>query len=171
MKCETCGRALVERVSDTERPYHYTLSGLCNVFLIGVEVVECKECGYEEPTIPAVGELHRQLALNIIRTQSSLAGEEIRYLRTYAGLTAREFAAMIPIDHTHLSKAENGHLALGAAADTALRAAALWKIKERLQENIFRKDKEALRRKAARKRAHERRNCTPKGKGWEVKAA
>lgn len=169
MKCDTCGAALVERVSDKERPYYYTMSGLSNVYLIGVEVAECEACGYERPTIPAPGQLHRQLALNIICKPTSLAGEEIHYLRTYAGLTARELAAMIPIDHTHLSKAENGHLALGPAADTALRAAALWKIDEGLFEAIFRKEKET--QKKARKHAQQRRSCRRKGKQWEVKAA
>lgn len=169
MNCETCGASLVERVSDKERPYHYTMSGLSNVFLVGIEVAECEKCAYEEPTIPAPGQLHRQLALSIICKPISLAGEEIRYLRTYAGLTARELAAMIPIDHTNLSKAENGHLLLGASSETALRAAALWKIDEKLFEAMFRREKETQRK--ARKLAQHRRNCQRKGRKWEVKAA
>lgn len=169
MNCETCGVALVERVSDKERPYHYTLSGLSNVYLVGIQVAECETCNHEVPTIQAPGQLHRELALAIIRKPISLAGEEVRYLRTYAGLTGRELAAMIPIDHTNLSKAENGRLLLGPSSDTALRAACLWKIDEKLFEEIFHREKESER--VPRKEATGMRRFHRKGKTWEPIAA
>jgi len=125
MDCEACGGTVRERVTTTARPYAYSLSGLDNVRLVGIRVRRCAKCGIELPIIPRIAELHRVIAQTFVELPRSLRGQEIRFLRKYAGLAAQSFAAMLGVRPEHLSRVENGHTAtLGAPADRLTRAIA-----------------------------------------------
>jgi DNA-binding transcriptional regulator YiaG len=120
-----------ERVATAARPYAYTLSGLDNVRLVGVQVRRCGKCGIELPIIPRIAELHRLIAKALVELQRPLRGQEIRFLRKYAGMAARDFAAMLGIRHEHLSRVENGRTAtLGRPADRLTRAIAMLMVED-----------------------------------------
>ena len=59
--CDRCGEALHDRTA-VKGPYQYKLSGLSNVFLIGITVRHCTGCGRESPVIPKLGQLHEVIA-------------------------------------------------------------------------------------------------------------
>jgi transcriptional regulator with XRE-family HTH domain len=103
------------------RPYQYLMSGLENVYLVGVEVFRCPKCGRETAAVPRVPELHRLIAWNLFMKAGTLSGSEIRFFRKHAGKTGREFAAMIGVRPEHLSRAENDKYALGETADRLVR--------------------------------------------------
>jgi transcriptional regulator with XRE-family HTH domain len=114
-----------ERKATPQEPYHDDLSGLSNVYLTGITVRSCPQCGVESPLIPRVEALHRELARTIVRKPSLLSGEEIRFLRKYAGFPAQQFAALLGVSPEHLSRIENGHTStLGSPADRLARAIA-----------------------------------------------
>jgi len=125
MNCETCQTAMQERRATPKEPYHDDLSGLSNVYLTGITVRYCPQCGVESPLIPRVEALQRELARTLVRKPSFLSGEEVRFLRKHAGFPARQFAALLGISPEHLSRVENGHTAtLGSSTDRLARALA-----------------------------------------------
>src|SRR5216684_3404397 len=94
-RCESCSGSMTVRKTTKEQPYHYTISGLDNVFLVGIDVEECKECHIEEPIIPRMRELHQTIAKALLHKDALLTGKEIRFLRKNAGIPANRFAALI----------------------------------------------------------------------------
>lgn len=125
-KCELCGGVMELRKSTTAQPFKYSLSGLDNVFLAGIEVLHCPRCDVAIPVIPKIGELHKAIAGYLIFKTDLLSGKEIKFLRKNAGIPAKEFATLIEVDPAHLSRVENGKTDnLGGAADKLARAVAV----------------------------------------------
>lgn len=91
------------------------------VMLGKVELIKCSACGTVEPIIPNVNDLMKTLALAVICRPRKLNGPEIRFLRKYAGKSAREFSELLHYDHTSLSKLENGHEPIGDQTDKLVR--------------------------------------------------
>ena len=66
------------------------------------------------------------IAKSLVDKPTLLTGEEIRYLRRWAGFAAKQFAALLGIDASHLSRVENGKTRhLGAPVDKLTRAMAM----------------------------------------------
>lgn len=138
MTCETCGTKIVERMTTPETPYHYMLSGLKDVFLVGIVIRRCIQCGTESPVIPQIGDLHRVIAESLAEKPGSLRGDELRYLRKYAGFSSKRFAALLEINASHLSRFENGtYKALGGPADKLARALAMSASNEHYMQKIL----------------------------------
>jgi putative zinc finger/helix-turn-helix YgiT family protein len=122
MQCDYCAVGMIETRATKEEPYVYELSGLKKVFLIGIVVQRCPKCGFESPMIPRIASLHQTIADLVVKKTAPLNGEEIRFLRKHAGFSARQFARVIEVDPTHLSRVENGHTKhLGSATDKLVR--------------------------------------------------
>ncbi len=121
-KCDRCGKALRERTA-VNGPYQYKLSGMSNVFLIGISVRHCTGCGRESPVIPKLGQLHEVIAKVLSNKPGLLAGEELRFLRKNAGISARDFAKKLGVDPSHLSRFETRRTKqLGTSTDKLARA-------------------------------------------------
>jgi putative zinc finger/helix-turn-helix YgiT family protein len=101
--------------------YNYSECGLKNVVLKEVLVHRCSRCGAARVEIPNMDGLHRTIALMIIEKPSGLSCDEIRFLRTVAGLTATKFAKALGVTKNALSRWENNHKAAGAPGDRAIR--------------------------------------------------
>jgi len=126
MNCDTCQVAMRERKATPTDPYHDDLSGLSNVYLTGITIRFCPQCGVESPLIPRAEALQRELARAVVRKPSLLSGEEVRFLRKYAGFPAQQFAALLGVSPEHLSRIENGHTSsLGPSTDRLARAIAI----------------------------------------------
>lgn len=105
--------------------YQFTESGLNYVVLCGIEIIKCSHCGNEDPIIPAMDDLLRTIALALIAKPYRLAGEEVRYLRKYMGLTGDGFSRLLHVDKTTLSKWENNDDPVGTQSDLAIRMLAM----------------------------------------------
>ena len=106
--CDVCSvRMVVGRATRTE-PYQYRASGLSNVFLSGITVFTCPNCGGRAPVIPRIEELHAVITRILLDKAGLLTGEEIRFLRKNAGLSSKQFAESIRVTPAHLSRVENG---------------------------------------------------------------
>jgi putative zinc finger/helix-turn-helix YgiT family protein len=116
MECSNCGtRARVVR-SD----YHMKELGL-NVVLQGAEIVRCKKCGNEDPILSRMDDLMRSVALAVVQKPYRLTGEEVRFVRKYLHLTGQEFAKLLKVDNSTLSKWEHGDDPVGAQSDLLIR--------------------------------------------------
>lgn len=116
-KCLNCGARMTAR---RER-YHYKASGLDNVYLEGVKVARCMECGEHEVEIPAIEALHRGIAWALVEKKPRLAPKEILFLRKYLGLLGKDFADHMGTRPETVSRWENGSAQMGAVADRLLR--------------------------------------------------
>jgi DNA-binding transcriptional regulator YiaG len=113
---------MVERLATRKAPYAYRLSGLDNLFLVGITVRVCPRCSVESPIIPRIGELHQQIANFLIRKPALLSGKEVKFLRKHAGFPSNKFATLIGIGPEHLSRVENSpSQSLGESADRMVR--------------------------------------------------
>lgn len=123
MVCDYCNVEMTKRISSEKEPYHYQLSGLRDVLLFGITVQCCPSCGFEAPIIPRIQELHDVIARAVLNKAGTLRGEEIRFLRKYAGFPANAFAHLLGITPQYLSRVENGHVSrLGTPTDRLVRA-------------------------------------------------
>jgi putative zinc finger/helix-turn-helix YgiT family protein len=116
--CPHCEKAALTKRMET---YLYTESGLPNVTLVGVEVRRCPACGHHAVVLPRVEELHRTIALAVIRKRSRLTGTEVRYLRKYLGWSGVDFAHHIGVDPSTVSNWENDKDPIGPSSDRLLR--------------------------------------------------
>jgi DNA-binding transcriptional regulator YiaG len=123
MFCCECGTPTTQKAATIEKPYRYEESGLENVYLAGITIFHCPNCMEETASIPRLLELHSVIAGNLIRKEEQLAGDEVRFLRKWVGLPAKEFAAMLCVTPSHLSRVENGKTKrLGWSVDKLARA-------------------------------------------------
>jgi DNA-binding transcriptional regulator YiaG len=65
--------------------------------------------------------LHRIIMLAILKKESLLSAEEIRFLRKMAGLTASEMSRLMGVTSTQISKWENSARKISATSDRVLR--------------------------------------------------
>ena len=115
-KCPTCGAELVTKRED----YLYDESGL-PIMLVGIDVRHCSTCKTVAPLIPNIEGLHRSIARIIIEQKAALSGAEIRFLRTYLGFRATDFASIMGVTKETVSRWENDAIRMGSVADRALR--------------------------------------------------
>jgi YgiT-type zinc finger domain-containing protein len=121
--CTECrGKAIGRRENHT-----YTECGLKNVVLVDVLVYRCERCGAEQIQIPNMDGLHRTVALAAICKRHLLSGDEIRFLRNVADLTATNLAKSLAVTKHAVSRWENGGK-IGAASDRSIRAVCGMKI-------------------------------------------
>ena len=122
MKCINCGKdGMAPGVED----FPYPTSGLPDVVLVGVRVERCPHCGEYEVEIPEVKALHRALAHDVVKRESPLTPQEIRFLRKHLDWTGVEMATTFGVTKETVSRWENGRERMSPTADRLLRAAVL----------------------------------------------
>ena len=103
MKCPSC-----QQLRHTKNgKYHYTESGLPNVWLLGIEIFEC-DCGEKFGIIPCIEELHKLIGKTLIRKEQQLSGSEIRFLRKHMMFKSKDFAKELGVKNVTVSRWENG---------------------------------------------------------------
>ncbi|WP_075207474.1 type II TA system antitoxin MqsA family protein [Archangium violaceum] len=122
MKCLRCGGKMTVR-HETRRAY----AGLEGVIIEGVQVRHCPECGEQELSYSNVEQLHAQLALQLARKEAALTPREIRFLRTWLGLSSSDLAKRMGVAKETVSRWErvDKPLAMGATAERLLRLMAV----------------------------------------------
>jgi putative zinc finger/helix-turn-helix YgiT family protein len=119
MKCRECGGEAALRPG----PFHFTSSGLDNVYLKGegVQVYVCAGCGEETVEIHAMGKLLDKIGEAVANKPDRLEGQEIRFLRKHMRMKAREMAEVLGIDPSSLSRVESGADAVSKQIDRMVR--------------------------------------------------
>ncbi len=115
--------------------YHYIECGLNNVYIQGLEIVTDDE-GDEVITIPNVYALHRAIALGIVSHESSMSGDELRFLRTEMGYTQAELATLVHHDKQTIGRWERSEFEIVGSAEAIIRRLSIEKLKLDAQEGI-----------------------------------
>jgi putative zinc finger/helix-turn-helix YgiT family protein len=102
-----CEDSAQVRHATLHAPYHFTDSGLPNVYLAGIRYFVCKECGKEAAEIPAAEGLMKVIARTIVEREAQLTGAEIRFLRKRLHKKAAEFARIVGVSPEQVSRWEN----------------------------------------------------------------
>jgi DNA-binding transcriptional regulator YiaG len=119
MKKEQCSKC--DSLARVERgEFRFDDMGL-PVVLQRIELVKCENCGNVDPLIPNMDGLMHALALAVICQPCKLNGEELHFLRKYLGKSGKEFAGLLHVHNTHLSKLENGSAKIGDQTDKYVR--------------------------------------------------
>jgi len=104
--------------------YHYTESGLANVYIEGLNPM-IDDDGDEVIQIPAINELHRAIAQGIVCHEKGMSPEELRFLRTEMGLTQSELAQLVHRDKQSVGRWERGECPMEGAVETVIRGLAI----------------------------------------------
>jgi putative zinc finger/helix-turn-helix YgiT family protein len=115
--CPNCKSGMI---CEEEKNYHYTESGLEDVYIDDINVFKC-ECGEQIVSIPAMPELHNLIAKNLIKKPALLNSNEIRFLRKNMGLTATKLAEYLGVDIASISRWENDSQSISKAHDRLIR--------------------------------------------------
>ena len=127
MKCELCGGKTKILKGQT---WHYTESGLDDVYMYNVEVRTCLSCDAKSPRLPRINDLHATIGRAVALQKTSLSGSEARFLRKHLGLQAKEWAVLLRLPAETLSRWENDKQVIGAQSDSLLRALYFLKLAE-----------------------------------------
>ena len=101
--------------------YNYKECGLPNVYLAGIDVAVCKECGEQFPIIPSILALYGKIAEAVALKPRPLTGAEIKFLRKQLSLTAVQWASYLKTDKTNISRWENDRAPVGNQSDALIR--------------------------------------------------
>ncbi len=104
MLCPDCKKG---ELAASRENIRYEESGLPYVTLRDVEVLRCPECGNQLVTIPKLAQLHRLLALTLIRKPGSLLPYEITFLRKSLGWSKADFARKLHVRPSQVSRWES----------------------------------------------------------------
>lgn len=114
-----------EHKATTEKPFHFTDSGLSKVYLVGIRYFTC-ECGEVTAEIPAIVDLMQLIARDLVMKPTSLIGEEVRFLRKRLGKKQADFAREIGVEPETLSRMENDKQTIGETTDKLIRMYYVW---------------------------------------------
>lgn len=116
MNCHVCNAEMRE----SKEQYHYTESGLDNIYLEDIIVYYC-ECGEFCTNTPEIIELQTLIGKLIVQKTTPLNGKEIVFLRKNIGFNAIKFAENIGIDKSTLSRWENNNQSPSKSNDRFIR--------------------------------------------------
>lgn len=117
-QCSNCG----SEARIVRGDYEFKESGLRDLILRDIELVKCGKCGNVDPILFQVDELMHIAAVAILQKPYRLRGEELRFLRKHIDLNQEEFAKLLHVDKTTLSKWENNEDPIGVQSDLLARA-------------------------------------------------
>jgi transcriptional regulator with XRE-family HTH domain len=100
------GHKVIEHFATEETPFHFTDSGLDNVYLVGIKYFT-REDGSVIAEIPAIKQLMRLIACDLLYSSAPLKGQEIRFLRKRLGKKAVDFSKLLRLEAETLSRIEN----------------------------------------------------------------
>jgi DNA-binding transcriptional regulator YiaG len=111
---------LIEHFATEDSPFHFTDSGLGNVYLVGIKYFTC-ECGKITAEIPALKQLMCLIAKDLVFCPNYLDGDEVRFLRKRMGAKSTEMAKHLRVDTATYSRFENSHQSPSPQIDLLVR--------------------------------------------------
>jgi transcriptional regulator with XRE-family HTH domain len=111
---------LTEHFATDKNPFHFVDSGLDNVFLVGIKYFISPD-GRIVAEIPALKQLMRLIARDLVLSKSDLTGPEVRFLRKRLGKKATEYCKYLGLEPETLSRIENGKQPISSATEKLAR--------------------------------------------------
>jgi putative zinc finger/helix-turn-helix YgiT family protein len=115
--CLECGGQLTASRGN----YRYTLADDWGATVEGVELLKCKKCGTTEPVFDSLLPMQRAIAAAVVRKPTRLAAQEVKFLRTHLGRSAKDLAGILGVTPASVSRWENGKEPIGVVPDRLLR--------------------------------------------------
>ena len=106
--------------ADASAPYHFTASGLSNVWLQNGFTIETTPYG-EGVRIEDVDGLHKALAHAIVTAKAAFTGEELRFLRKYLQLSQAGLGRLLGLSDQSIARWEKGQGAIDPSAERLVR--------------------------------------------------
>lgn len=119
-KCHFCGNFNVE--TKTGQTYHFTESGLDNVYLANVDTSHCPDCGANSVCVPQSKQLLECIGEYIAFSPGLLTGPEIRFLRKNLRTKINDFAKLLRVSRITVSRWENGQTEIPKPIDLLIRS-------------------------------------------------
>lgn len=109
--------------TETRRAY----AGLEGVEIEGVQVAHCRKCGNQIVSYRNIEQLNRDLAKKLATKRAALMPIEVRFLRTYLGLSGTDLARRMGVNNATVSRWERPDkpAPMGPTAERLLRVMAL----------------------------------------------
>lgn len=101
-------------------PLHYTACGLDNIYLSSGYLVR-EVAGERYISVRDVEDLHKTIALYLVRQKKVLSGREVRFLRKQMDLTQRELGGLLGVSDQSVARYEKDMTKLEGASDSLLR--------------------------------------------------
>ncbi len=101
-------------------PYHYTSSGLDNIYLLN-GFTKDEEDGEPTISIADLDGLHRAIGLHIALARKAPSGRELRFLRNEMDMSQAELARILGVTDQSVARWEKGQTEFTGAAVFALR--------------------------------------------------
>lgn len=104
MICKKCG--MLEVVYSATQ-YQYLESGLENIYLEHITLINCQWCSTKRPQISNSDLLDMTIAESIILKPLALSGAELRFLRKHLGYSLIDWAELLRLEEENLFDLEN----------------------------------------------------------------
>jgi DNA-binding transcriptional regulator YiaG len=111
--------------------YHYTESGLDNVYLINGYVIEQHPEYGETVAIEDAGELHKVIGQQLANASRPLTGREIRFLRIELNLSQKKLGSYLGVEEQTVGRWERGEVPAPRSNELIIRALYLEWVQER----------------------------------------
>ena len=109
LRREDAGKmALTVRMATEAEPYHFTGSGLRNVYLVGVEYEVDAATGMQSAAIPCLPNLMEAIGKVLVEKKTPLGPDELRFLRKRLRFASKAFAELVGLSSEQYSRVENG---------------------------------------------------------------
>jgi DNA-binding transcriptional regulator YiaG len=119
-----------EAGADAPAPFHFTASGLSNVWLLNGFTIEKTPYG-NGVRIEDLDGLHKALAHAIVTAKAAFTGEELRFLRKYLQLSQAGLGRLLGLSDQSIARWEKGQGAIDPSAERLVRMV----VRERLGED------------------------------------
>lgn len=103
-----------------KEPYHYTMCGLDDVYLLNGVTEESTPYG-PAVSIQDIDGLHRAIAQHLARNKKALNGKEMRFLRKQMDLTQDELSCLLSVSDQSIARWEKGEVDPPGPAELSLR--------------------------------------------------
>lgn len=103
------------------KEYHYTESGLDNIYLVNGFEITLLENGEQEIFIHDLSGLHKAIGLSLVFKQGLLSGKEIKFIRTALDFSQKSLGKILGCDYQTVLLWEKASHPISKSADHLLR--------------------------------------------------
>lgn len=129
MRCVMCENK--KKLKKSRITIKYKECGLDNVTLHGVDSHKCDQCGEEYLGFGDQEQLHSLIAKALTLKKGILTGKELRFLRTFLGLSSAMFAVRVGISKETISRFENDRQPISKTFDVLVKSLVANKLPDR----------------------------------------
>lgn len=115
--------------------YHYTESGLSNVYIEGLEF-PVDDDGDEVIYIPFIAALHTEILRGIVLQKGTMNSEQIRFVRTELGMTQSDLGGLLGVTGLTVGRWERGENPMDKSNETLLRKLAVENLLEAFDAKV-----------------------------------